>query len=263
MHFNLSPIVLAALLLSTSSTSAQDALSQLECKPASPSQPRPNASATQPKVDIHCGSNSIIQTFSTQTGSNESNLTAAKRKDDLSSGFSVWVALITGAAGVLGAFAGAIASYLVARAKSKSDLELETKRLSANVISTERLRWLQDIRQRLSTLFQQLDLQYNMLKRPVAPGLAPTTQLQLDEMSSEVMGQCNMITLMLNPAKPDQAALSNSLQGSLQFMHLVFQQASTGTRTFNDAQYSTYKQAAFDAMTRLGVDTWKQVKSLA
>jgi hypothetical protein len=173
------------------------------------------------------------------------------------------VALISGAAGVLGAFAGAIASYLVARAKAKSDLELETKRLSANVIAAERLRWLQDIRQRLSTLFQRLDFQYNVLKRPVAPGLVPATQQQLDEMSTEVMGQCNMITLMLNPAKPDQAALRDSIQGSLQFMQCVFQQASNGIRTFDDAKYTTSKQSAFDAMTRLGVETWKQVKSLA
>jgi len=176
---------------------------------------------------------------------------------------SILVALITAAAGVLGAFAGAFASYLVARAKAKSDLDLETKRLQANVVATERLRWLQDIRQRLSTLYQQLDSQYNLLKRPVLPGQSATTQQQLDDMSSQVMEQCNMITLMLNPAKPDQAALRDALQGALQFTLLCFQQAAVGAKSFNDAQYSAYKQAAFDAMTRLGVDTWKQVKSLS
>jgi hypothetical protein len=36
----------------------------------------------------------------------------------------------------------------------------------------------------------------------------------------------------------------------------LFQQAQTGNNTFNEIEYISYKQAAFDAMTRLGVDTW-------
>lgn len=176
---------------------------------------------------------------------------------------STLVALISAAAGVLGALAGGLASYLVAKQKAKSDLELETKRLQANLVATERLRWLQDIRERLSNLYKQLDLQYSLLKRPVAPGASATTQQKLDEMSSEIMEQCNMITLVLNPAKPDQAVLRDALQRALGFMMPVFQQAAAGTKTFNDAEYASHKQAAFDTMTRLGVETWRQVKSLS
>lgn len=176
---------------------------------------------------------------------------------------STLIALISASAGVLGAFAGAFASYLVAREKAKSDIELESKRLQANVIATERLRWLQDIRQRMSTLYQQLDFQYNLLKRPVAHNQGTTTQQQLDDMSAEIMAECNMITLMLNPAKPDQAALRDAIQSALQFTQQCFQQAAVGSRNFNDHEYRTYKQAAFDAMTRLGVEAWKQVKSLS
>ena len=50
------------------------------------------------------------------------------------------VALISGSAGVLGAFAGAISSFLVVSAKAKSAFELEAKCLTANLIATERLR---------------------------------------------------------------------------------------------------------------------------
>lgn len=82
-------------------------------------------------------------------------------------------------------------------------------------------------------------------------------------MSAEIMGQCNMITLMLNPTKPDQAALRDALQRALAFMMPLFQQAQAGGNTFNKAEYTSYKQAAFDAMTRLGIDTWRQVKSLS
>ena len=176
---------------------------------------------------------------------------------------STLVALISAAAGVLGALAGGLASFLVARHQATSDSELETKRLQANLVATERLRWLQDIRERLSNLYKQLDLQYNYLKRPVATEASATTQQQLDALSGEIMGQCNMITLMLNPAKPDQAALRDALQRALAFMMPLFQQAQTDNSNFNEIEYMRYKQAAFDAMTRLGVDTWRQVKSLS
>jgi hypothetical protein len=253
--------VLVASLICAATTYAQEAPAKSECTTPPIARPRVTAPPPQSGVNVQCGSNSFSQTV-TSTASAPS--TVAPATTDLSAPptSATMIALISAGAGVLGAFAGAITSFLVARVKAKSDLELETKRLQANLIAAERLRWLQDIRQRLSTLYQQLDLQYNILKRPTPPGQTATTQQQLDDMSSEVMAECNMISLMLNPGKPDQAALKNALQNALQFMQIVFQQASGGGKAFNDPQYQAYRQAAFDAMTRLGVETWKQVKAL-
>lgn len=261
MHLRQRVLLASVLLTALASAWAQEALAKQECLPPRHTQPRPIAQATRPEVNVICGSNTISQAVTTppvpalSTASNPSDSTPANS--------STLIALISAAAGVLGALAGGLASYMVARAKAKSDLELETKRLQANVVATERLRWLQDIRQRLSTLYQQLDFQYNLLKRPIAPGASAATQQQLDGMSSEIMVQCNMITLMLNPAKPDQAALRDALQSALGFMLSIFQQAATGATNFDDAKYAAYKQGAFDSMTRLGVDTWRQVKSLS
>lgn len=263
MHFKLNFIVLVALILRASSINAQDVLSQAECKTPNHPQHYPTKSGVPPEVNVVCGANSVTQTLPTQAAQNDTTKSSTKSRDDFPQGSSLMVALITGAAGVLGAFAGAMSSYLVALAKAKYDLELETKRLSANVIATERLRWLQDIRERLSTLFQQMDLQYNLLKRTVDSSRDQTTQKQFDELSLEVMRQCNMITLMLNPEKPDQAALRNSLQKSLAFMNNAFQDPKTAVTIVYNDQYIINKQAAFDAMTRLGVETWKQVKSLS
>ena len=97
----------------------------------------------------------------------------------------------------------------------------------------------------------------------VAPGNIATIQRQHDEMSSEIMEQCNMIMLMLNPAKPDQANLYDVLQQVLKFIQRVFQQAPSTITNLDDIEYAGYKQAAFDAMTCLGVETWRQVKSLS
>lgn len=106
-------------------------------------------------------------------------------------------------------------------------------------------------------------MQYSFAKRPVAPNNIATIQKQLDEMSSEIIEQCNMIMLMLNPAKPDQAKLYDTLQLVLTFILKIFQQTPARITNLDDSEYATYKQAAFDAMTSLGVETWRQVKSLS
>ncbi|WP_156312651.1 hypothetical protein [Yersinia bercovieri] len=46
-------------------------------------------------------------------------------------------------------------------------------------------------------------------------------------------------------------------------MRTAFQSAAAGTTAFSDTEYAKHKQAAFHAMTRLGVQTWRQVKSLS
>lgn len=66
---------------------------------------------------------------------------------------------------------------------------------------------------------------------------------------------------MLNPEKSDQAELRDTLQQVLAFMLKAFQQ--TQTAAFDDVEYARLKNAAFDAMTRLGEETWRQVKSLS
>lgn len=240
---------------------AENSGAKAECQPPLPTQHRNLARTTGPDVSVICGSNTVSQTVTISPAL--AATTISSPSNNVPANSSTLIALISAAAGVLGALAGGLASFLVARQKAKSDSELETKRLQTNLVATERLRWLQDIRERLSNLYKQLDLQYNLLKRPVAPDASATTQQQLDAMSAEIMGQCNMITLMLNPAKPDQAALRDALQQALAFMMALFQQAQAGNNTFNEIEYISYKQAAFDAMTRLGVDTWRQVKSLS
>lgn len=261
MYLKLRILSLSSLLFALTPVWAESSGAKAECQPSRPTQPRKLFQTTRPDVSVVCGSNTVSQTVTMPPAL--AAATVSSPSSNVPANSSTLVALISAAAGVFGALAGGLASYLIARQKAKSDLELETKRLKVNLVATERLRWLQDIRERLSNLYKELDLQYNFLKRPVAPGSSATRQQQLDAMSSEIMCQCNMITLMLNPAKHDQAALRDALQQALKFTFEAFQQQPTGNNTLNDTEYARYKQAAFDAMTRLGVDTWQQVKSLS
>lgn len=257
MNLKLHILSLSALLFAFAPVWAEESGAKATCELPRPTQPRKPAQAVRPEISIVCGSNTVSQTVSMPPM--PAVTTFPSPSGNVPAGSSTLVALISAAAGVLGALAGGLASYLVARQKAKSDLELETKRLQANLVATERLRWLQDIRGRLSNFYKELDMQYNHLKRSVVSGSSATTQQQLDVFSSEIMGQCNMITLMLNPDKPDQAELRDTLQQGLVFMLKAFQQ----TAAFDDTEYARLKQAAFDAMTRLGVETWRQVKSLS
>lgn len=257
MNLKLHILSLSALLFAFAPVWAEESGAKATCELPRPTLPRKSTQAIRPEISIVCGSNTVSQTVSMPPM--PAVTTFPSPSGNVPTGSSTLVALISAAAGVLGALAGGLASYLVARQKAKSDLELETKRLQANLVATERLRWLQDIRGRLSNFYKELDMQYNHLKRSVVSGSSTTTQQQLDVFSSEIMGQCNMITLMLNPDKPDQAELRDTLQQVLVFMLKAFQQ----TAAFDDNEYARLKQAAFDAMTRLGVETWRQVKSLS
>lgn len=187
---------------------------------------------------------------------------------------SMWVAIIAGGAGVFGACIPALLSYFA----SNRAQEMEEKRLRASIVTTERLRWLQDVRQRLARFYVQLDMQYNFLKRPVptTPEAKIEYQKQLDDFSNEVNEQCNIITLMMNPEKPEQNSLKTALQNALIFVSQCIQirntfvSGNTGTILplspseipFNNEDYRKIKTEAFDSLTKIGIKTWEQIKDL-
>lgn len=174
---------------------------------------------------------------------------------------SAWVAGISGGSALLGAAIVGAVSYFVGRRTADSQERIETARLHTNVVTAERLRWLQDIRQRTAHLFVQMDMQYNYLKRPVRGDPAPF-QEQLDGYSTKIMEGVNVITLMLNPAKPDQAALRSALQGALAFLQECFVQKGPGPQSFDDQRYAALKQGAFDSLISIGTSTWARIKRL-
>lgn len=167
---------------------------------------------------------------------------------------SLWVAAIAAGSAVLGAAMATWVGYLTLRA----NLTVEMKKLETGLITAERLRWLQDLRHRLAQVYRQIDMQYNLLKRPATSEM----QEMLDNLSSEVMEQCNVMTLMLNPNKEGQAALRDSLQKATAFLLECFNQRNGGETAFDDRQYTSIKQEAFDAMTSIGIITWRRIKRL-
>jgi hypothetical protein len=182
--------------------------------------------------------------------------------DNTSRDITVGVALISGIAALLGAAIGGIGGYLGARRSALSQERIEGARMRVNIITAERLRWLQDIRQRLSHLYVEMDMQYSFIKRPVAPGSAAATQAEHDAMSRKVMEQSHMITLMLNPENEQQAALRHALQEAQAFIMAAFRNYGREVERA-DETYLRIKQSAFDALTRIGSETWAKIKAEA
>lgn len=187
---------------------------------------------------------------------------------------SMWVAIIAGGAGVFGACIPALLNYFA----SNRAQEMEEKRLRAGIVTAERLRWLQDVRQRLARFYVQLDMQYNFLSRPVpqTPEAKIEYQKQFDEFSNEVNEQCNIITLMMNPEKPEQNSLKLALQKALVFItecitrrNLIVSASaslvlpvSPAAIQFDRDEYTKIKIEAFDSLTQIGITTWERIKGL-
>ena len=94
---------------------------------------------------------------------------------------------------VIGAAIGAILLYRGSAKQVEATNKVEEKKLQANIVTTERLRWLQELRLKSSEFYANLDMHYNLLKRPINPQQDPNFQIQLDEISKKAMIQCNQI----------------------------------------------------------------------
>lgn len=182
--------------------------------------------------------------------------------DNTSGNSSLQVAWVAGGSAVAGALLTAVLSYFGIRHTIKSQHAIEQQKLQATIISAERLRWLQDIRARMADVYAKMDMQFNLLQRPVSAPNQATRQQELDDLSREIMVQVNIIHLMLNPQKDAQAKLRDSLQINQQFLSAHFSNPHQATTASSYSAYQQIKQGAFDALTEIGVETWRQVKSL-
>jgi len=171
----------------------------------------------------------------------------------------LWIAVVSSASALFGALIGALLLYSGVVRQIESSKEIEQRRLKASIITNERLRWLQDIRQRHANLYTQLDMQYNYLKRTIPPS---SLQPILDEFSKAAMEQTNMITNMLISSDPEQAKLKRSLQLKLKLMVRCFFLKSQNKSQIYDRRYALVKNVAFQSMEKIGINTWKKIKKL-
>lgn len=190
-----------------------------------------------------------------------------------SNSLTTWIVPFTGMMGVI---VSGISAFLVflngqkqaknvqkqieANTKSEEDkLRLEEIRLRANIITTERIRWLQELRSRGANFYALLDMYYNLLKRPINPQLDPSFHAKGDEIAQIVMRECNQILLLLNPNKKYQAKLEKKCNEALKLVLQCVKERNENNFEFNDNNYSQIKKDFFDSLINIGIETWEQI----
>lgn len=175
---------------------------------------------------------------------------------------AIWVAAISSTSAIFGAGIGAFLLYRGTSKQITAQKETEERKLKVGLITAERLRWLQDIRTRSSDLYVNLDMHYNLLKRPINHQKDPSYQKQGDELARVVMLQSNQITFLLNPAKATQKKSIDAINNAMTFISECSCMRNINDLNFDDAKYASIKSAFFEAITEIGSETWKKIKSL-
>lgn len=168
------------------------------------------------------------------------------------------VAVSTLSAGII----AAVVAYKQAKAKIAADRALKELEIRTDIISRERIKWLEKLREFAGEFYTKLDLQYSHLKRPTNPQLNPAYQEKLDEFFSETTLLGNKIILHINAEKPHQNSLKQATDGALALMLQVVGIRNGGSFVFPDADYIANKQLFFKAMQEIGKETWKQTKDI-
>lgn len=175
---------------------------------------------------------------------------------------AIWIAAISSASALIGAGIGAALLYRGTAKQVEATNIIEEKKLQANVITTERLRWLQELRLKSSEFYANLDMNYSLLKRPTNPQDNPEYQEQADKISEKVMVQCNQIFCLLNPKKQHQKLMRESCNNALAIFQECVTKRNTGDFNFDDEEYSKNKTEFFNSLTEIGIETWAQIKQL-
>lgn len=185
-----------------------------------------------------------------------------KIAENTSSNSSMHVALVAGGSAVAGALASALLSYFGIVRTVRSQTLIERQKLQATVVTTERLRWLQDLRAKVAVFYAQIEMQLSHLERPVYAPQGAKYQETLDSLSMQVMSQCYAIFPMLDTEKEDQKTLRSALDSSLSFAKDRFAEKTNHALQIDMAPFASLKAEAFGALEAIGRKAWKKVQSL-
>lgn len=183
-----------------------------------------------------------------------------KIAENTSSNSSMHIALVAGGSAVAGALASALLSYFGIVRTIRAQTLIERQKLQATVVTTERLRWLQDLRAKVAAFYAQIEMQLSHLERPVSA--TAKYQETLDALSMEVMSQCYAIFPMLDTAKEDQSKLRSALDASLTFARARFAEKTNEEMRIDLAPFANFKDDAFSALEEIGRKAWKKVQAL-
>lgn len=182
--------------------------------------------------------------------------------DNTSRDDSLWVAAIAGGSGVLGAAMAGVLSYFVATRTLAVQAKIERQKLVASVVSTERLRWLKELRERSADFYTKMDMQLGHLERPVPQGNPQALQDILDCYFEETVSLSHAIFLMLNKGKDHQGELWTAVNDTLKFMQAQIAAKTLASMNIDKRPYARLKTNAFNSLELIGERAWNKVQGL-
>jgi hypothetical protein len=168
------------------------------------------------------------------------------------------VAFSTLSAGII----AAIVAYKQAKEKIAADRIIKELEIRTDIISRERIKWLERLKEYAGEFYTKLDLQYSHLKRPTNPQLNPVYQEKLENFFTETTLLGNKIILHVNAEKTHQNGLKMATDGALALMLQTVAIRNGGSFAFPDSDYTANKQLFFKAMQEIAKETWKQTKDI-
>ena len=175
---------------------------------------------------------------------------------------SLWIAGIAGGSGVLGAVMAGVISYFVAKRTLAAQANIERQKLVASVVSTERLRWLKELRERSADFYTKMDMQLGHLERPVPQANPQALQEILDSYYEETVSLSHAIFLMLNKSKNHQGDLSTAVNDTLKFMQTQIKSKTLAPMSIDKHPYARLKTNAFNSLELIGAKAWSKVQHL-
>lgn len=182
---------------------------------------------------------------------------------------SLWIAVVAGGSAVLGAAVSACLAYFAASKAANIQREIaaqhsafEQKKLRASIVTSERLRWLQDLRSQVAEFYSYVDIQVMHIQRILDPRATPISRDDLDKISKEAGLKANLVLLMLNREKTEQELLYQSINSALIFINELLRDIGDASPAPNREDITRIKKTSYQAMHEISAKAWLKVQAL-
>ncbi|CAN7534053.1 hypothetical protein LJR143_003637 [Pseudoxanthomonas sp. LjRoot143] len=173
--------------------------------------------------------------------------------------FEVETAITTGIFTLLGVGLMALQQHKTNKLNLDRQDRLENSKLKVSLVTAERLRWLQDLRERVSAYFADAEELVDLLRVPASPLEEKSRNDELGRLHRELRTAANNITLMLSPGDPDQQKLIDQITSTRDHINGYMSAEPDEPRPVEIAQN---RDKALSSLTVVGAEAWRQVQAL-
>lgn len=168
-------------------------------------------------------------------------------------------AITTGVFTLLGVGLMALQQHRTNKLNLDRQDKLETNKLKASLVTAERIRWLQDLRARVSAYYADAEELTNLLTTPTMPLDDRSKKNEMGRLHRDLKIAANNITLMLSPLDPDQNVLIFYIESTRRHID-SYMSANALEPRIEDIVKD--RENGFVALTKVGAEAWRQVQAL-